>query len=84
MKKSQKKELLERFELNYIQKTWVEHGLYKSGELLGCNPFIVYHLAREHKWCRPLPSFLEKAYREGSWRMTERYYIKSKGTYNEH
>jgi len=22
-----------------------------------------------------LPSFLEKAYREGSWRMTERYYI---------
>ena len=76
MRKSQKQALLERFELKYIQKTWVEHGLYKSGELLGCNPFIVYHLARENKWRRQLPSFLEKAYHEGSWRMTERYYIK--------
>ena len=75
MRKSQKQELLERFELIDIQQTWVEYGLYKSGELLGCNPFIVYHLAREYKWRRPLPSFLEKAYREGSWRMSERYYI---------
>ena len=75
MRKSQKQALLERFELKYIQKTWVEHGLYKSGEILGCNPFIVYHLAREHKWRRPLPSFLEKAYIEGSWCLTERYYI---------
>ena len=84
MRKSQKKELLERFELKYIQKTWVEHGMYKAGEILGCNPWVVYHLAREHKFRRPLPSFLEKAYREGAWRMTERYYIKSKGTYNEY
>ena len=76
MRKSQKQALLERFELKYIKQKWVQHGLYKSSELLGCNPFIVYHLAREHKWCRPLPSFLEKAYREGSWRMTERYYLK--------
>ena len=79
MRKTQKQALLERFELKYIQKTWVEHGMYKAGELLHCNPWIVYHLAREHKFRRPLPSFLEKAYREGSWRMTERYYIKSNG-----
>ena len=83
MKKSQKKELLERFELKYIQKTWVEHGMYKAGELLHCNPWIVYHLAREHKFRRPLPSFLEKAYREGSWRLTERYYINN-GESDEH
>jgi hypothetical protein len=76
VRQSQKKDLLERFELKYIQKTWVEYGMYKAGELLGCNPFIVYHLAREHKWRRELPSFLEKALREGSWRMTERYYLK--------
>ncbi len=52
-------------------------GMYKTGELLHCNPWIVYHLAREHKWRRELPAFLEKAYREGSWRMTERYYLKN-------
>jgi hypothetical protein len=79
VKKSQKKELLERFELKYIQKTWVEHGLYRAGEILNCNPFIVYHLAREYKWRRELPLFLEKAYREGSWRLSERYYIENKG-----
>ena len=83
MRQSQKKELLERFELKYIQKIWFQHGMYRASELLGCNPWIVYHLAREHKWRRPLPSFLEKAYREGSWRMTERYYIKNDGEYNE-
>jgi hypothetical protein len=79
VRKSQKRELLERFELIEIQKTWVEHGMYRAGELLGCNPWIVYHLAREHKWTRLLPSFLEKAYREGSWRLTERYYLNSEG-----
>jgi hypothetical protein len=79
VRQSQKKELLERFELIEIQKTWVEHGLYRAGEILNCNPFIVYHLAREYKWRRELPDFLEKAYREGSWRMTERYYLKNNG-----
>ena len=83
MRKSQKRELLERFSLIDIQKTWVKHGMYRASELLGCNPFIVYHLAREYKWRRELPSFLEKAYREGSWRMTERYYINDEGNYNE-
>ncbi len=83
MRKSQKQALLERFELIYIQKTWVEHGMYKAGELLHCNPWVVYHLAREHKFRRPLPSFLEKAYYEGSWCMTERYYLLNQDDKNE-
>jgi hypothetical protein len=84
VRKSQKRELLERFELNYIYQKWHKMGMYKTGELLHCNPWVVYHLAREHKWRRPLPSFLEKAHREGSWRMTERYYLKNKGNNNEY
>ncbi len=79
MRKSQKQALLERFELKYIQKTWVKYGMYRAAELLSCNPFVVYHLAREHKWRRELPGFLKKAYREGSWRLTERYYINHGG-----
>jgi len=62
MRQSQKRELLERFGLKYIQQTWVEHGMYKAGELLACNPWVVYHLAREYRWRRQLPLFLEKAY----------------------
>ena len=83
MRKSQKQDLLDRFELKYIKQKWYKMGMYKTGELLHCNPFIVYHLAREHKWRRPLPSFLEKAYREGSWRMTERYYLLNQDDKNE-
>ena len=75
MKKTQKQELLERHDLKDIQQTWVEHGMYKAGELLECNPWVVYHLAREHKWRRELPQFLVKAYKKGEWKLTERYYI---------
>ena len=84
MRKSQKRELLERFSLVEIQKTWVEHGMYRAGELLSCNPWIVYHLAREYRWRRELPAFLEKSYREGAWRMTNRYYLKNNGVNDEH
>jgi hypothetical protein len=76
MKKTQKRELLERFSLEHIERIWKTNGMYKAGEILECNPWIVYHLAREHKWLRELPAFLVKAYREGSWTLTERYYIK--------
>ena len=75
MRKSQKRELLERYPLDQIKQLWQAHGMYKTGEILECNPWIVYHLAREHKWRRPLPLFLQKAYREGSWHLTERYYL---------
>ena len=75
MKKTQKKDLLERHDLKYIQKTWVEHGMYKAGELLECNPWTVYYLARINKWKRQLPEFLVKAYNKGEWKLTNRYYI---------
>ena len=75
MKKTQKQELLDRFSLDHIRTLWTRFGMYKSAEILECNPWIVYHLAREHKWTRALPEFLVKAYKNGDWKITERYYI---------
>ncbi len=77
-KNSQKYKLLEKYPLKDIQQTWVEHGMYKAGKILECNPWIVYHLARDHKWQRELPGFLVKAYNNGDWKLTDRYYIERK------
>ena len=74
-KNSQKYKLLQKYSLNHIQQTWVEYGMYKTGEILECNPWVVYHLAREQKWKRKLPQHLVKAHNDGCWTITNRYYI---------
>jgi len=79
-KNSQKHRLLAKYPLVHIQKIWIEFGMYEGARRLGySNPFVLYHLARNQKWRRKLPDFLVKAYNEGSWCLTERYYIDKKG-----
>ena len=73
-KKSQKYELLSRYPLDHIQKTWVELGMYKGGEALQCNPFVLFHLARDSGWSRPLPEHLKKAVKNGCWKMSRMHY----------
>ena len=77
---SQKRLLMANYPLEHIEQTWIEHGMYKGAELLNnSNPFVLYHLARECKWRRPLPAHLVKALNDGCWKLTERYYIEKKG-----
>ena len=76
MRKSQKQELLERFELIEIQQTWVKFGMYEGAKRLeNSNPFVLFHLACDLKWSRPLPTHLQVAVRNNSWKTSERHYI---------
>ena len=78
-KNSQKYKLLEKYSLKHIQQTWVEFGMYEGAKRLGyCNPYVLYHIAGEKGWKRPLPQHLIKAHDEGCWRLTDRYYIERK------
>jgi len=74
-KNSQKYELLQDHPESYIEKTWVEHGMYQAGEILNANPRVIWHLARERGWRRPLPDFLALAAKTGNWKISENYYI---------
>ena len=75
-KNSQKYKLLKKYSLKHIQQTWFECGIYEGARRLGnCNPFVLYHLARERAWRRPLPPHLVKAYDEGCWTITKNYYL---------
>ena len=77
---SQKRMLMAKYSLEYIQDIWIEHGMYKGAELLNdANPFVLFHLAREYKWKRPIPEHLYKAYLNGDWKISERHYIDMKG-----
>ena len=76
MRKSQKQALLDRFELIYIQKTWVKFGMYEGARILGhSNPFVLFHLAKEMKWKRPIPEHLLKAVKNGCWEISQSHYI---------
>jgi hypothetical protein len=79
-KKSQKYRLLSRYPLDYIQKTWWKLGMYKGGDALECNPFVLFHLARDLKWSRPIPEHLLKAVQNGCWKVSERHYIQNTET----
>ena len=76
MRQSQKKDLLERFDLIEIQKTWVKFGMYEGARILGnANPFVLYHLAKEMKWIRQIPPHLLKAVHRGCWEISNSHYI---------
>ncbi len=76
MRKSQKKDLLERFDLIEIQKTWVKFGMYEGARRLGnSNPFVLYHLAKEMKWKRQIPPHLLKAVQNKCWEISNSHYI---------
>ena len=72
-KNSQKYHLLQAHPESYIKETWIRCGMYEAGEILDCNPKIIWHLARERGWKRPLPDFLARA---SNWKISENYYIK--------
>ena len=74
-KNSQKFYLLQTHSESYIKETWIKCGMYEGGEILDCNPKVLYHLARERGWRRPLPDFLAKAVKTGNWTITKNYYI---------
>ncbi len=74
-KKSQKYYLLQTHSESYIKETWIKYGMYEGGEILDCNPKVLYHLARERGWRRPLPKFLADAALTGNWKITKNYYI---------
>ncbi len=74
-KNSQKHRLLAKYPLKYIQQTWVDHGMYKGAEKLSCNPFVLFHLARELDWKRPLPPHLLKAVKSKCWEISNSHYI---------
>ena len=76
MRKSQKKDLLERFDLIEIQKTWVKFGMYEGARILGnSNPFVLFHLAKEMKWKRQIPPHLLKAVQSKCWEISNSHYI---------
>ena len=76
MRQSQKKDLLERFDLIEIQKTWVKFGMYEGARILGnSNPFVLFHLAKEMKWKRPIPEHLLKAVKNNYWEISQSHYI---------
>jgi len=70
-KNSQKYHLLQSHPENYIKETWIKYGMYQAGEILDCNPKVLWHLARERGWKRPLPDFLVEAAQEGNWKVSE-------------
>ncbi|TVL97421.1 MAG: hypothetical protein CV087_22340 [Candidatus Brocadia sp. WS118] len=73
---SQKYRLLQKYSLEHIHRTWQKHGMYKTAKLLdNANPYVIFHLARDHKWRRKLPDHLRKAYEAGNWKLNERYFL---------
>ena len=75
---TQKFYLLQQYSEETIKNTWIEHGMYKAGEILNANPKVIYHLARERGWRRPLPQFLANAAKTGNWKITKNYYIEER------
>ena len=75
-KNSQKHQLLAKFPLEYIEKRWIEYGMYEGARILGnSNPFVLYHLAKEMKWIRQIPPHLLKALHRGCWEKSNSHYI---------
>ncbi|KAA3618277.1 MAG: hypothetical protein D8M58_21695 [Calditrichaeota bacterium] len=74
-KNSQKYHLLQEHPESFIKETWIKHGIYQAGEILDASPKVIWHLAREKGWKRPLPDFLALAAQTGNWKITENYYI---------
>ena len=72
-KNSQRYNLLQTYPESYIEETWIKYGIYKAGERLDANPKVIWHLAKDRGWKRPLPDFLAHA---GNWKISENYYIK--------
>ena len=79
-KNTQKYELLQSHPESYIKEIWVKYGMYEGGEILDCNAKVLWHLAREKGWQRPLPDFLVLAVETGNWKMSENYYIEKEGS----
>ena len=74
-KNSQKHRLLAKYPIEFIEKRWFEKGMFKAAEELECNPFVLYHLAKEMQWQRPIPQHLLKAVRSGCWEISHSHYI---------
>ena len=74
-KNSQKYDLLQRHPESHIKEIWQKYGMYEAGEILDANPRVIWHLARERGWRRPLPYFLALAAQTGNWKISENYYI---------
>ena len=75
-KNTQKYQLLQNHPESYIKETWIEYGQYKGSDILNCSPKVLWHLAKERGWKRPLPDHLVQASRTGNWNISENYYIK--------
>ncbi len=75
-KNSQKHRLLAKYPIEFIEKRWIENGMFKGAQMLvNSNPFVLFHLAKEMQWKRPIPKHLLKAVRSGNWKISERHYI---------
>jgi hypothetical protein len=77
-KNSQKYHLLQEHPESFIKEAWIKHGIYQAAEILDASPKVIWHLAREKGWKRPLPDFLALAAQTGNWKISKNYYIKEK------
>ncbi len=75
-KNSQKHRLLTKYPIEFIEKRWIENGMYEGARILGnSNPFVLFHLAKEMGWKRPIPNHLLKAVENGCWEISHSHYI---------
>ena len=75
-KNSQKHQLLAKYQIEFIEQRWIEGGMFEGARLLGnSNPFVLFHLAKEMQWIRPIPQHLLKAVRSGCWEISHSHYI---------
>ena len=73
---SQKHRLLAKYPIEFIERRWIENGMYEGARILGnSNPFVLYHLAKEMKWIRQIPPHLLKAVKNNYWEISQSHYI---------
>ena len=78
-KNSQKHRLLAKYPLEFIEKRWIEHGMYEGARLLGnSNPFVLFHLSKEMGWVRLIPDHLLTAVKNGCWQTSDSHYMPGK------
>jgi hypothetical protein len=72
---SQKYQLLQKHSLEEIRAAFFKGGMYVTGEKFGVSPKVIYDIAIQHGFKRPLPSHLKSAVKIQCWKVGRCHFI---------